>query len=95
MSPAAAQRWTDQTQVDLPGALQLERRLQRSFADYITPFIERDGYSSAACDRLLARIGGWCDVGERMRWPYRAIPAGDAERLRPLARGLIPEFFGD
>ena len=41
---------------------------------------------------LLAQVGGWADVGWRMRWPYRSIPAEEAERLRPIVRELLPEF---
>ncbi len=60
----------------------------------IVPFITEQGYCPAACDRLLAQIGGWADVGEKMRWPYRAIPTKEAARLRAIARELLPEFAG-
>lgn len=93
LHPRAAQRWTDQMRTDLAGALELERRIQRFLGGYIQPFITEHGYCNAACDRFLTRLGGWADVGERMRWPYRAIPRAEAERIRPVARDLIPEFF--
>lgn len=93
LNPAAAQRWSDQMKTDLPTALEIESRL-RAFVDrHVVPFIARDGYSNGACDRLLAQIGAWADVGPHMRWPYRAIPAAEAERLRPVARKMLPEFF--
>ena len=47
----------------------------------------------AACDRFMARLGGWADVGDRMRWPYRSIPAAEVERVRSAAHELIPEFM--
>jgi hypothetical protein len=78
---------------DLPGALELEVRLRRFMDDHIVPFIRDQGYCNAACDRLMAGIGGWADAGWRMRWPYRSIPAAEAARLRPIAREMIPEFF--
>jgi dihydrodipicolinate synthase/N-acetylneuraminate lyase len=93
LHPAAAQRWADQMQHDMPAALELEGRIQRFMGQYIMPFITHDRYCNAACDRLLALIGGWADVGEQMRWPYKSIPAFHAVRIRDSARELLPEFF--
>ncbi len=92
LNPAAAQRWTDLMGRDLPAALEVEARLRRFMDAHIAPFITEQGYCNAACDRLMACIGGWADVGWRMRWPYRSIPAEEAARLRPVVRELIPEF---
>ena len=93
LNPLAAQRWTDQMKTDLPAALELEQRLRRFMEGYIAPFITEQRYCNAACDRFMALLGGWTDVGERMRWPYRSIPAAEAERVRPVAQKLIPEFI--
>ena len=93
LNPRAAQRWTDQMQADMPAALELEGRLRQFMDGYIRPFITEQGYCNAACDRFMALLGGWADVGERMRWPYRSIPAAETERIRPAAEMLIPEFM--
>ncbi len=93
LNPRAAQRWTDQMQCDMPGALEVEQRLRRFMDEYIGPFITEQGYCNAACDRFMALLGGWADVGERMRWPYRSIPAAEAARIRPAAEMLVPEFM--
>ena len=93
LNPAAAQRWSDQMRTDMQAARELETRLRRFMSEYIEPLITTQRYCNAACDRLMAVMGGWADVGERMRWPYRSIPAAEAERLRPAAARLIPEFF--
>ena len=92
LHPAAAQRWAEQMQTDMESALELEQRLRRFIKDDIEPFITEGGFCNAACDRLMAMIGGWTDVGPRLRWPYRSIDATEAERLRPKAKALIPEF---
>ena len=76
----------------LPAALEIERRLRRFMDGYIAPFIAQQQYCNAACDRFLALLGGWTDVGPRMRWPYRSIPAVEVERLRPVLREKLPEF---
>ena len=93
LNPLAAQRWTDQMKTELPAALKLEQRLRRFMDGYIAPFITEQHYCNAACDRFMALLGGWTDVGERMRWPYRSIPAAEADRVRPVAQELIPEFI--
>ena len=92
LHPAAAQRWTELMRHDLPAALEVETRLRLFMDRHIAPFITEQRYCNAACDRLLACIGGWTDVGWRMRWPYRSIPAEEAARLRPVVRELLPEF---
>ncbi len=94
LNPAAAQRWTGQIHKDPAAALELEQRLRRFMDGYIAPFITTQKYCNAACDRFLALLGGWADVGSHMRWPYRSIPETELERIRPAGRALIPEFFG-
>ena len=93
LSPGGAQRWYDSMATDPEGALELETRLRRFMDEHIVPFIRDQGYCNAACDRLMAGIGGWADVGERMRWPYRHIPVSEVDRLRPVIHALVPEFF--
>jgi len=77
---------------DLPAALEVEARIRRFMTDHIEPFITRQGYCNAACDRFMALLGGWIDAGAQLRWPYRSIPAAEAERLRPVLREMLPEF---
>lgn len=93
LNPHAAQRWYEQMHTDIEGALELEVRI-RDFMDHcIAPFITRDGYPNHACDRFMALVGGWADVGDRLRWPYASIPADLAPTVRQKGRDLIPEFF--
>ena len=92
-SPAKAQAWYDVLCRDPAAGEQLQVRLQRFFHQYITPYITEHGYANAAVDKLLAVVGDWAPLTTRMRWPYRAIPADDAVRLRAIARVEIPEFM--
>ena len=92
LNPAAAQKWTDLMRTDLPAALEIESRLRQFILEHITPYITEQGYCNGACDRLMALVGGWADVGGSMRWPYRSIDPHEADRLRPIAASLIPEF---
>jgi dihydrodipicolinate synthase/N-acetylneuraminate lyase len=93
LSPAGAQRWYNQMLVDLPAALALEQRIRRFMDTEIVPYIVRDGYANPALDKLLAAIGGWANVGTRLRWPYRWIDEQEAARLRPIAQAMLPELF--
>jgi dihydrodipicolinate synthase/N-acetylneuraminate lyase len=93
LSPRGAQAWTDGMVDDTEAALDLERRLCRFMDEHIVPFRRDHGYSNAALDKLLAAIGDWAPVGPRLRRPYRWIPQSEAERLKPVARALLPELF--
>lgn len=93
LNPKAAQVWTDQIKTDLEAALELESRIHVFLEKHITPYISELHYSNQAVDKLLAAIGGWGDIGTRLRWPYRGIPGEEARRLRPMAIDQLPEFF--
>ena len=93
LSPAGAQRWTDSMATDLAGALELETRLCAFMDEWIVPFRRDHGYANAALDKLLTAIGGWGPVGTRLRRPYRWIAQEEADRLRPIARAMLPELF--
>jgi dihydrodipicolinate synthase/N-acetylneuraminate lyase len=93
LNPNAAQSWYEQMKKDMSAALELESRIQQFMKQYIAPLITEYRYSNPACDRFMAVMGGWADVGEHMRWPYRSVPKEWADRIKPEAEKLIPEFF--
>jgi dihydrodipicolinate synthase/N-acetylneuraminate lyase len=92
LSPAGAAGWYAMMRTDPAGALDLERRLQDFLTQHIGP-LQRRGYAGAALDKTLAHIGGWAEVGTRVRWPYHSVPEAEAEALRPAARAAVPELF--
>lgn len=94
LNPWAAKAWYDQMLVDMDRAAELEQRIQQFWQKNIEP-LRMQGYAAHAIDKLLVAIGGWMPLGTRMRWPYRSIPPNEAERLRPIAREMLPEFFGN
>lgn len=93
LNPFAAQEWYEQISDDIEAALELEQRINHFMKQFIEPLISEKNYSNHACDRFLAILGGWADIGETMRWPYRSVPVEYADQIRPKARDLIPEFF--
>jgi dihydrodipicolinate synthase/N-acetylneuraminate lyase len=95
LNPAAAQQWYRLMTRDMDAAAAVEQRLRDFMDQHILPYIRQEGFSNQAVDKLLAAIGGWAPVGTRLRWPYRWISQADAERLRPAAREIIPEFISN
>ncbi|TCR65582.1 dihydrodipicolinate synthase family protein [Bosea sp. BK604] len=93
LNPRGAQSWTDMMRTDLAGAREIERRICAFMDEHILPFRRDQGYSNAALDKLLAAIGDWAPVGPRLRRPYRWIDGAEAERLRPIARRMMPEIM--
>lgn len=92
LSPIGAQRWTEMMKTDPATALDIETRIKGFVMGHILPFAEQ-GYSNAALDKLLAAIGGWADVGTRLRGPYRSIDPDAATALRAIAHQMIPEIM--
>lgn len=92
LNPWAAQRWWQLMQTDMEEALAVEKLIQAFFSRYIVPFAEQ-GYSNPALDKLLAAVGNWTDVGTRLRWPYRWIPAAEVPDVRQGAHEILPIWF--
>jgi len=78
---------------DMPSALELETRINQFMSSLIAPFITDQHYPNHACDRFMALLGRWADVGPKLRWPYRSIPESFLEPVRSKAKQIIPEFF--
>ncbi|AOO83056.1 dihydrodipicolinate synthase family protein [Bosea vaviloviae] len=93
LSPRGAQLWTEMMRTDISGAREIEQRICDFMDAHILPFRRDHGYSNAALDKLLAAIGNWAPVGPRLRRPYRWIDPAEAERLRPIARRMMPEIM--
>jgi 4-hydroxy-tetrahydrodipicolinate synthase len=65
----AAQQWWQDMQVNIGSALELEQRIQQFFKECIVPY-QNKGYSNPALDKFLSAVGGYVNVGTRLRWPY-------------------------
>jgi 4-hydroxy-tetrahydrodipicolinate synthase len=93
LSPRGAQRWYALMKSDPIQALEWEQRIQGFIKTHIVPYITEQKYSNSAIDKLLAAIGGWAEVGTRLRWPYRWIPESEVARLREIAMQDVPELI--
>lgn len=93
LNPFAAQKWADSIGRDKDAAIELEQRIQTFMTAQIEPFIVKEHYPNHACDRFMALVGDWADVGTKLRWPYRSISEEYVEKVRREGRRIIPEFF--
>ncbi|MDK1374528.1 MULTISPECIES: dihydrodipicolinate synthase family protein [unclassified Sinorhizobium] len=93
LNPSGAQRWTASMASDIERALEVEERLRAFLEVHITPLAKVQGYSNAALDKLLAAIGGWADVGTRLRRPYRWLDPQIVPGLREKAKAALPEIM--
>jgi len=93
LSPSGSQRWWQLMQSDLDKAMLIQDSILEFFKKCILPYKEA-GYSNPALDKFLAAVGGWSDIGTRLRWPYKWIPDKDVLPARKKARKYLPEFFG-
>lgn len=92
LSPRGAVAWYNTMQADPQSALDTERRLGLFLSEHIAP-LQRSGYGNTALDKTLARIGGWADIGTRVRWPSQSVPEDVAVGLRQAAKAAVPELM--
>lgn len=85
LHPRAAQNWWKLMQTDIARAIALENDLKKFFQAAITPLGAEEGYSNSALDKTLAAVGGWANVGTRLRFPYRFVPEEKIEEIKHLA----------
>lgn len=89
LSPRGAKRWADGVASDPLAALAVEHQIVDAFERFVVPFARR-GFGNTALDKLLAFVGGWADVGLRLRWPYVGIPESEAAAVRDAMRDALP-----
>lgn len=93
LNPYAAQQWYNLIISDITAGLEIEKRISIFIQQYIQPLITEYKYSDQACDRFMANLGGWANVGENLRWPYKSVPKEYANEIKDKVKALIPEFF--
>ena len=93
LNPFAAQKWHNLIRKDMEPGMELESRINVFMKKFIEPLITVHHYPNHACDRFMAILGGWADVGEKLRWPYKSVPRDCANKIRKEANAIIPEFF--
>ncbi|MCW3110017.1 MAG: dihydrodipicolinate synthase family protein, partial [Segetibacter sp.] len=91
INPKAAQKWWELMQTNIDEALRIQENILKFFSECISPF-QKQGYSNPALDKFLAAVGGWADIGTRLRWPYKSIDQKEVERVKTAFHKMVPEF---
>ena len=92
LSPRGAVALERLVATDPVRALDVQRRLNDFLQEAVAPHAAQ-GHAGPALDKFLAVVGGWADVGTRVRWPYQGIPEAEALRWREPVRDVVPELF--
>lgn len=79
-------------QTDMKEALAVQVGILEFFEECIVPFKEA-GYSNPALDKFLAAIGGWANIGTRLRWPYQWISEEEIKPARIKVKKYLPRWF--
>jgi dihydrodipicolinate synthase/N-acetylneuraminate lyase len=93
LNPKMAQQWYEMMTQDIKNALELEERIQTFIKRDIIPYITEKKFSSQAIDKFLAAVGGWSNIGTRVRWPYQGLDESEIMPVREKCRLMLPEFF--
>ncbi len=92
LSPKGSQMWWELMQTNPDQALALQTKILQFFDGCINLY-KKAGYSNPALDKFLAAVGGWSDIGTRLRWPYKWLNENHVQAARKKAREYLPEFF--
>ncbi len=78
---------------DNDAAVEFQHRFHRFINEHLFPLAKKHSLSNPALDKFMAAVGGWADLGIRMRWPYNSARSEDVVHFRPIVRELLPELF--
>ena len=75
----------------LAEAKALEAKVLNFMKQFILPFASK--LSNTGLDKLLASVGGWGPVSEKVLWPYDGATAEDVETIKEQANIELEEIF--
>lgn len=94
LSPAGAQRWSDECAASSVLALRTEERIRGFWEAHVAPLITKHGLPNMAADKAAAVAGGWLPgLSPRLRWPYQGSTPEMIAHLARAARKELPEWF--
>ena len=92
LSPRGALLHWQLAEEDPERATELEKRIVSFMQQWIIPLISSHGLSNIALDKMMAAIGGWGPVSERLLWPYISAPTEALNEAREHYNKMLPEF---
>ena len=91
LSPNGAVKIWDLIEKDYEKAQELEAKVLNFMKQYILPFANK--LSNTGLDKLLASVGGWGPVSEKVLWPYDGATAEDVKKIKIHANNELEEIL--
>ena len=78
---------------DIEKAKNIESRVNNFMKTHIIPLASR--LSNTGLDKLLASVGGWGPISEKVLWPYEGASFEEVKKIKVIAKQDLPELFND
>ena len=92
-SPNGAVMIWDLIDTDFEKAKHIELRVNNFMKTHILPLATR--LSNTGLDKLLACVGGWGPISEKVLWPYEGATLDEVNKIRMIAKQDLPELMND
>ena len=53
----------------------------------------QDALQEPGLDKLLASVGGWGPISEKVLWPYEGATFEEVQKIKTIAKQELPELF--
>ena len=83
----------DLINTDLEKAKNIELRINHFMKAHILPLASK--LSNTGLDKLLACVGGWGPISEKVFWPYEGATLDELNKIRTIAKQELPELMND
>ena len=93
LSPNGAVMIWNLIDTDIEKAKSIETRVNKFMRNHIIPFASR--LSNTGLDKLLAAVGGWGPVSEKVLWPYEGASFEEVQKIKNIAKQDIPELINE
>ena len=61
----------------------------------LCPGTKTEKLSNTGLDKLLACVGGWGPISEKVLWPYEGATLDEVKKIRIIAKNELPELMND
>ncbi len=76
---------------DIEKAKNIENKINNFMKIHILPLASR--LSNTGLDKLLASVGGWGPISEKVLWPYEGATFEEVKKIKTIAKQELPELF--
>ncbi len=76
---------------DIKKAKNIENKINNFMKTYILPLASR--LSNTGLDKLLASVGDWGPISEKVLWPYEGASFEEVQKIKTIAKQELSELF--